>query len=150
VSELTGRRPAWVEPVRAPSRSRLPARLGCLLAGAGLVALGAGHLADHRACERATAQAFVIGSRGAPAEDPRVVTREILGRCRGARRLTPASEALGGAGHLAESAVLAREATRREPQWWLSWRAQAAVLERRGDRAGARQARARARALNPR
>jgi len=125
-----------------------------LVLGAVTVVVFAGlRLSDHRACEHAAGQAFVLGARGSVRPDPQVVkqvARDVVGRCRGARPLTAASEALGQGGHPVQAAALAREAVRREPEWWLSWRAQAAVFERRGDQAGARRARGRSAALNPR
>lgn len=128
----------------------MPARVVVLLAGLGLIVFGAVRLSDHRACERGATRAFEIGSGGLALSESGEAARAVLEHCRGARRLTPASEALGQRGQAAPAGALAREAVRREPEWWLSWRAEAQALQRSGDLVGAERARGRARALNPR
>lgn len=129
---------------------RMPIRAVMLLAALALAVFAVDRAADHRACQRAAVEAYALGEPGTRGLSADSVAGELLARCRGAERLTQASERLGRGGRLAPSQRLAQAAVEREPDRWLAWLALAGARERRGDLVGGERARTRVRSLNPR
>jgi cytochrome c-type biogenesis protein CcmH/NrfG len=125
------------------------ARAALVVLAVGLVALGVGRTADHRACDDARQDAFAVGLRHRPAADAAGVARRLEDRCRGAEQLVNGTAAFLRVGATAPAAALAAEAVQREPERRDSWVALSAVRRAQGDGAGALRALDRARRLDP-
>ena len=122
-----------------------------LVLAAAAVAVAILRAGEDRDCRAAQRDAFAIGLRSPAgrALEPGAVARRVEAGCTGGAALAAASTGLLRGGGVDAAALLAREATARDPDDHRSWRAFAAVLAERGNLAGARAARARAAELSP-
>lgn len=81
-----------------------------------------------------------------PAAEGPAVARQAVARCASASRAVEVAVLLSGSGRRADGVAVARGLARREPEDYLGWYALGSLDD---DRAGARAALERARALNP-
>jgi hypothetical protein len=114
----------------------VPLRIAIVAVAVAAIVLLGSRLRDHDRCQSAQT-----------ATPPRVAT--LTSSCRDPDVLAGASAALVTAGKRDEGAKLARESVRREPDSFIGWVA-VAFAARDRESATARQAVARAKALNPR
>lgn len=120
-----------------------------LAAAAGAIVLFATSLHDDGRCTSAQRTVFRVTARRAPvaALDPALA--QLRESCRGTTALVSAAGGLTFSGRNGRAAIVAREATRQEPENWAAWAA-LAYATRSADPATAAGARARVRRLNPR
>ncbi len=130
---------------------RLPSPVRLVLAALA-VALGAlalDRMQADRACTAAAARAYSVGLGTLPPGAAPAVAAAVRADCAGTPLVAASSAALLQAGARQPARELAELAVAQAPEDHRAWSVRAAVLAAAGDRAGARGARARARALNP-
>jgi Flp pilus assembly protein TadD len=133
-----------------PSRSQLAARLVLAAVAVALGAVGLERLDGDRACTAAAGRAYAVGLGTVPPSAAPAIAAAVRAHCAGTPLVAGSSFALLQASARGPARELAELAVAQAPEDHRAWIARAAVLAAEGDRAGARRARARARALNPR
>jgi len=128
----------------------VPLRIAIVAVAAAAIVLLGSRLRDHDRCEAAskTTIAALFHRRPVP-EGIATQQRRLIASCRDADRLATVSGTLTIAGDRAAALALAHAATERAPDAYLGWVALTRAYGD-GDRAAARRAFARAKALNPR
>jgi hypothetical protein len=124
-------------------------RLVLVAAAAVAIAFFATRLHDDGRCTSAQRTVFRVTVRRAPAAQLGPALEQLRGSCKGSAALVSAAGGLTFSGRARQAAMLAREATRAEPDNWAAWAALVYAV-RRTDPAAAAAARARVLHLNPR
>jgi len=130
-------------------QSQILPRLVLAALAAALGALAVARLEADRACSAAAGRAYAVGLGTLPPARATGIAGDVRADCAGSPLVAGSSTALLRAGARGPARELADAAVAQAPEDHRAWSARAAVLAAAGDRAGARAARARARALNP-